>query len=203
MPTATEAAPAPPKRRGPKPDSKPALSRRQELNRQAQRTHRERKEQYVKSLELQIMRLKDLYSDSTRERDQALAEVDRLKALLSAHGLHVDMPTPVSSNNNTAMHSYHGSSSGSNSGGYRRDSENTSSAMSPITSSTQGGHFSTSHSGSISYQQHTPPAMGAAQLPASGFTSGGPPLDYDQLGVDFVLAYENSRGRAAYPSPPP
>jgi hypothetical protein len=27
----------PPKRRGPKPDSKPALTRRQELNRQAQR----------------------------------------------------------------------------------------------------------------------------------------------------------------------
>lgn len=37
----------PPKRRGPKPDSKPALTRRQELNRQAQRTHRERKEKYV------------------------------------------------------------------------------------------------------------------------------------------------------------
>ncbi|RSM11191.1 hypothetical protein CEP52_003103 [Fusarium oligoseptatum] len=33
----------PPKKRGPKPNSKPALTRRQELNRQAQRTHRERK----------------------------------------------------------------------------------------------------------------------------------------------------------------
>ncbi|KAG9915010.1 hypothetical protein KCU98_g23089, partial [Aureobasidium melanogenum] len=50
---------AAPKRRGPKPDSKPALTRRQELNRQAQRTHRERKEMYIKALEHEVLRLKE------------------------------------------------------------------------------------------------------------------------------------------------
>ncbi|KAL2375603.1 hypothetical protein RJ035_008381 [Blastomyces gilchristii] len=53
----------PPKRRGPKPDSKPAQTRRQELNRQAQRTHRERKEQYIRALETEISRLRECYSN--------------------------------------------------------------------------------------------------------------------------------------------
>ncbi len=35
--SSTEAEKPAPKRRGPKPDSKPAMNRRQELNRQAQR----------------------------------------------------------------------------------------------------------------------------------------------------------------------
>ncbi|EXJ88517.1 hypothetical protein A1O1_05447 [Capronia coronata CBS 617.96] len=51
----------PAKRRGPKPDSKPAQTRRQELNRQAQRTHRERKENYIKALELELARLKETF----------------------------------------------------------------------------------------------------------------------------------------------
>merc|ERR1712227_796745 len=64
---------AAPKRRGPKPDSKPALTRRQELNRQAQRTHRERKEQYVKALEDEVVRLKEVYSGISQDKTK-LAE---------------------------------------------------------------------------------------------------------------------------------
>lgn len=50
------------------------------------RTHRERKEQYTKDLELEVMRLKELYVNSTRERDgafkardDATIEQDRLR----------------------------------------------------------------------------------------------------------------------------
>ncbi|KAJ5310827.1 uncharacterized protein N7443_003288 [Penicillium atrosanguineum] len=72
-----------PKRRGPKPDSKPALTRRQELNRQAQRTHRERKEQYMRSLETEVSRLREAY---THEISDANVTIQKQKEILqSAH----------------------------------------------------------------------------------------------------------------------
>ncbi|KAK3081108.1 hypothetical protein LTS18_010172, partial [Coniosporium uncinatum] len=81
----------PPKRRGPKPDSKPALTRRQELNRQAQRTHRERKEMYIKALEQEVLRLKEVFGNTVAERDAIAAENRRLKELLAAHGINYDL----------------------------------------------------------------------------------------------------------------
>jgi hypothetical protein len=79
-----------PKRRGPKPDSKPALTRRQELNRQAQRTHRERKEKYVKTLEEEVVRLREAFTIITKEKTHILEENRRLKELLEAHGIPYD-----------------------------------------------------------------------------------------------------------------
>jgi len=79
-----------PKRRGPKPDSKPALTRRQELNRQAQRTHRERKEKYVKTLEEEVVRLREAFTVITKEKTHILEENRRLKELLEAHGIPYD-----------------------------------------------------------------------------------------------------------------
>ncbi|OJJ84588.1 protein flbB [Aspergillus glaucus CBS 516.65] len=87
-----------PKRRGPKPDSKPALTRRQELNRQAQRTHRERKEQYVRTLETELSRLREAYTQdissanaTVQQQRQVIHSVteenDILKEILSAHGI--------------------------------------------------------------------------------------------------------------------
>ncbi|KAJ5566580.1 hypothetical protein N7535_008218 [Penicillium sp. DV-2018c] len=70
-----------PKRRGPKPDSKPALTRRQELNRQAQRTHRERKEQYMRSLETEVSRLREAY---TTEIADANATIRQHKEMMHA-----------------------------------------------------------------------------------------------------------------------
>lgn len=76
-----------PKRRGPKPDSKPALTRKQELNRQAQRTHRERKEKYVRSLEEDVIRLREAFTVITKEKTQILQENRRLKEILELHGI--------------------------------------------------------------------------------------------------------------------
>ncbi|KAJ5222961.1 uncharacterized protein N7469_009201 [Penicillium citrinum] len=91
----------PPKRRGPKPDSKPALTRRQELNRQAQRTHRERKEQYMRSLETEVSRLREAYTTEITDANVQLqqhkealhavrTENDILKEILIAHGIHYE-----------------------------------------------------------------------------------------------------------------
>ncbi|KAF4210744.1 hypothetical protein CNMCM8980_003590 [Aspergillus fumigatiaffinis] len=88
----------PAKRRGPKPDSRPALTRRQELNRQAQRTHRERKEQYIRSLETEVSRLREAFTQEMsaanlavvqhREMLQTVNDENAiLKELLTAHGV--------------------------------------------------------------------------------------------------------------------
>ncbi|GAB7347918.1 hypothetical protein MBLNU459_g5435t3 [Dothideomycetes sp. NU459] len=176
----------PPKRRGPKPDSKPALTRRQELNRQAQRTHRERKEMYIKALEQEVLRLKELYGNSARDRDAIATENQKLKELLAAHGIAFDSLTPNASFNGMPV-SYNGSSSGSISGSYRHES-NTSGFSPPAPHS---------HN-QMSAQSAAAHHMAAGQLPNNR-------LDYDQIGIDFVLTYD-SQGqpyRAAYPSPPP
>lgn len=76
-----------PKKRGPKPDSKPALTRRQELNRQAQRSHRERKELYIKGLELEVNALKENVVNVSRNEESIREENERLKQLLTAHGI--------------------------------------------------------------------------------------------------------------------
>ncbi|KAF2157608.1 hypothetical protein K461DRAFT_21427 [Myriangium duriaei CBS 260.36] len=158
----------PQKRRGPKPDSKPALTRRQELNRQAQRTHRERKEQYTKALENEVMRIKELYTGMVQERDVALADNNRLREMLKAHGIQVDLATPSTSYNAT-MPSYASSNGGSMSTGYRHDSNATALSQSPLNG-----------------QSRSPPQMQtghAAQIPGTG-------MDYDQLGIDFILTLE-------------
>ncbi|BDD64402.1 hypothetical protein MAP00_009227 [Monascus purpureus] len=88
----------PAKRRGPKPDSKPALTRRQQLNRQAQRSHRERKAQYIRSLETEISSLREAYFKDISSANASLQqhrhivdslnkENDALKRILSAHGI--------------------------------------------------------------------------------------------------------------------
>jgi hypothetical protein len=51
------------------------------------RTHRERKEQYVKSLEDELLRMKDLYSKVSRDKDSLLEETRHLKNLLMLNGI--------------------------------------------------------------------------------------------------------------------
>ncbi|KAH9873739.1 hypothetical protein IAQ61_004366 [Plenodomus lingam] len=104
-----------PKRRGPKPDSKPALTRRQELNRQAQRTHRERKELYIKALEQEVLRLKDTFAATARERDAFAEENRKLRELLISHGISLDLLAPTNGMGPVGSSNY-GSSTGSVSG---------------------------------------------------------------------------------------
>ncbi|RMZ90318.1 hypothetical protein DV736_g2442, partial [Chaetothyriales sp. CBS 134916] len=79
-----------PKRRGPKPDSKPAQTRRQELNRQAQRTHRERKEQYIKALEMELDRFKEVYVNDLNQANHVRHENLLLREILASHGINAD-----------------------------------------------------------------------------------------------------------------
>ncbi|KAJ4344175.1 hypothetical protein N0V95_006290 [Ascochyta clinopodiicola] len=166
-----------PKRRGPKPDSKPALTRRQELNRQAQRTHRERKEMYIKALEQEVLRLKETFGTTSRERDHYAEENRRLKELLMAHGIAFDsLASPPNGLPHIGSSTY--SSSGSVSG------YGPGSASTGYTSPPSVHHRNGSISHDMMMQQ---PSMHSQALQPSPQVNG---LDYDQIGVDFVLTLE-------------
>ncbi|KAF7890712.1 hypothetical protein EAF00_009027 [Botryotinia globosa] len=173
-----------PKRRGPKPDSKPALTRRQELNRQAQRTHRERKELYIKALEQEVFRLKENFSNVTQSK-QSLAEENRqLKQLLAQHGISWNGSGGVDEFTNNPSLGY--KSSDSQAGSYAPGSL----SFSPPPLS----HSSNSNSNSTYYDAGSPRLGGAHRFYNGNDSSVGhqqlPGVDYDQAGIDFVLTLE-------------
>ncbi|KAH8820312.1 hypothetical protein F5884DRAFT_744672 [Xylogone sp. PMI_703] len=169
----TRADGQPPKKRGPKPDSKPALTRRQELNRQAQRTHRERKELYIKALEQEVMRLKENFSRISQDKE-ALAEENRqLKALLAQHGIPWTGTGGVEEF--TAAPSAGYTSSGSISGSYAPGSQ----GFSPSPQQTMS-----------QYSSPIPGEHGHAEERSMAQQQVQQGVDYDQAGIDFVLTLE-------------
>jgi len=174
----------PPKRRGPKPDSKPALTRRQELNRQAQRTHRERKELYIKALEQEVLRLKENFSNVTRDKESLAEENRQLKQLLAQHGIPWNGTGGVGELSRNASNGY--TSSGSISGSYAPGSAGYSPPpqASALTANSSPPDFGHTNGRSLAQQQ----------------VQRG--VDYDQAGIDFVLTYATDPSKA-YMSPPP
>ncbi|KAL8770487.1 MAG: hypothetical protein Q9194_005152, partial [Teloschistes cf. exilis] len=107
----------PPKRRGPKPDSKPAATKRQEMNRLAQRTHRERKDQYAQELEWRVLRAKDAYLQLVREKEELKQENREMAQLLQANGISYQSSFPRKPSLSQNGSIYTASSTGSMSGG--------------------------------------------------------------------------------------
>ncbi|KAL3417596.1 BZIP-type transcription factor [Phlyctema vagabunda] len=161
----------PPKRRGPKPDAKPALTRRQELNRQAQRTHRERKELYIKALEAEVQRLKESFSNVTRDKDSVAEENRQLKALLAQHGIPWNGTGGVDELSRNGSHGL--SSSPSMSGSYTPGSA----GLTPPPHA-----HGTQYSASSSMGGNHGRSMAQQQVQRG--------VDYDQAGIDFVLTLE-------------
>ncbi|KAI5920022.1 hypothetical protein F4810DRAFT_452495 [Camillea tinctor] len=173
----------PPKRRGPKPDSKPALTRRQELNRQAQRTHRERKELYIKALEDEVLRLKEVFSNVSQDKDKLAEENRQLKNILHQNGLsHTAAAGALDDVISNPSLGY--TSSGSISGSYAPGSSSTAYTP-PLTSISTVP--SMSNSGQLMAGGAAAPHGLGHQQPSSAHGSG---VDYDQAGIDFVLTLE-------------
>ncbi|EGX96471.1 hypothetical protein CCM_01128 [Cordyceps militaris CM01] len=163
-----------PKRRGPKPDSKPALTRRQELNRQAQRTHRERKELYIKALEDELLRLKEVYSSVSRDREKLAEENRLLKDTLVRNGINVPGPSNGrDDNNNNPSAGSTGFGGGSQGPFSPRQTPPHGSAPSA------GGNYNTPSQFRGNQFSSSPPQ----HIPATR-------LDVEQAGIDFVLALE-------------
>jgi hypothetical protein len=146
---------------------------------------------YIKALEQEVLRLKEIFTQSTREQDAVHEENRRLRELLASHGISYDFGTTPVKFHHHAPSAYGASSSGSISGSYRGTSESTGFSPPPPPMSNPMGPPPTMHTGQM---------RSMAQLPATR-------LDYDQLGIDFVLTYD-PQGRplqipGPYPSPPP
>ena len=137
------------------------------------RTHRERKELYIKALEQEVIRLKESFSSVTKERDAFADENRRLKELLMAHGIAFD--TIAVANGRSGMNSSYGASSAGSVSGYNTGSNSTGYTSPPT--------------------MNLPIQSQPQQVPQ--MNSG---LDYDQIGIDFVLTYDH---RTPYLSPPP
>lgn len=146
---------------------------------------------YIKALEQEVLRLKEIFSDTTRERDAVIAENARLKDLLASHGISYDFgASPIAFKHEPR--SYGPSSSGSISGSYRPGSQSTGTNFSP-----PDAHPPLPN-GTVVPPAQSQQRTNLAQLPSNR-------LDYDQIGIDFVLTYD-SQGRPImppYPSPPP
>jgi hypothetical protein len=151
------------------------------------RTHRERKEIYIKALEEQVMQLKETYTGAVQEKIAVTDENRKLKELLRSHGIPYNGQDSSTAAGLPA--SYGGSSSGSRSGSY------------PFT---QG--FSPPH------PDEEPPISTRDAINATAAQFSGPPrpfqqpqnhqggMDHDQLGVDFVLASVPPSATPRYPT---
>ncbi|KAM5434838.1 hypothetical protein McanMca71_007639 [Microsporum canis] len=207
-----------PKRRGPKPDSKPAQTRRQELNRQAQRTHRERKEQYIRALEVEISRLREGYASDIeganmsimqqRQNLEELKEENRvLKEVLACHGINVEAELErrkIAIQNTPQESSYGGSTTiqtapDMGSMNYLGTPETSISAgRSPGTTTSETVQQPTAGSSNPYFESAAPQPGVSYQLSSNGFggesalVSSTPGVfDVDpQLGIDFVLHLE-------------
>lgn len=84
-----------PKKRGPKPDQRPAKNDKIERNRKAQRSHRDRKERYIRNLEQEVQRLRGAYTAATREKVTIMEENRQLHALLKQHGISFPYPSQI------------------------------------------------------------------------------------------------------------
>jgi hypothetical protein len=136
---------------------------------------------YIKALEQEVLRLKEVFTSAVRERDAMAEENRKLKELLAQHGIPFDPSSPGTVFGRTAGSSYGGSTAGSVSG------------YNP-------GTASTGYTSPPSIPNHAPPPVpksGAVQQQQQASPANG--LDYDQIGIDFVLTYD----RTPYLSPPP
>ncbi|KAF5632486.1 AP-1-like transcription factor [Fusarium sp. NRRL 52700] len=157
----------PPKKRGPKPNSKPALTRRQELNRQAQRTHRERKELYIKALEDEVLRLKEVFSNVSLDRERLADENKRLRDALAQAGLQHSSPHVAGSATSRGP-----------------DSANTSSP--PLTSRSTAPSVGSPMNLPVAVNQGS--TTGQPYGMPQSLYRGNPELE--QAGIDFVLTLE-------------
>ncbi|POR36500.1 AP-1-like transcription factor [Tolypocladium paradoxum] len=164
----------PPKRRGPKPDSKPALTRRQELNRQAQRTHRERKELYIKALEDEVLRLKEIYSNVSQDKEKLFEENKKLRDMLAQHGIPFARGSGQDdlASNPSVVHPSSTSPGNSFAPGSHTTFSRSQSTAASVTSS---GHPSNFQPGTGDQMRRAP------QSP------NGKGVDLEQAGIDFVL----------------
>lgn len=142
---------------------------------------------YIKALEDEVLRLKEVYSNVSQDKTQLEEENKLLKGLLSQHGLAPpDLPhhqEPPSGPDST-----YGPNSNMTSDSYQyQDSAGSSSAFSPGLASQASGP-------SVSSTARPPAPPGGEWLQqTTQQTLGDNGVDYEQAGIDFVLTYDEPK----------
>ena len=143
------------------------------------RTHRERKEIYIKALEEQVMTLKETYTGTVQERNAVAEENRRLKELLRLHGIS-DPSVDGHSTSGGPTSTYAGSVTDSRTGSYNYQ------AFSPPPTVISGfGSPAMRHISHGTIEASSP--LEAQQQQQQ--------VDHDQIGVNFVLASVNRQGQ--------
>jgi hypothetical protein len=152
------------------------------------RTHRERKELYIKALEQEVLRLKENFSLVSRDKESLAEENRQLRQLLAQHGIPWNGTGGVDELARNASVGY--TSSGSISGSYAQGSQTHSPAPQTYSSSQSNPNYSSA----------SPPdtSVNGRSIAQQQVQRG---VDYDQAGIDFVLTYADPS--KSYMSPPP
>ena len=157
------------------------------------RTHRERKELYIKALEDEVLRLKEIFSNMSQDKEKLSEENKQLKTTLHQNGI----PWSGGAQDDVSM-GY--TTSPSASGSYAQGSHTA--FTPPLTSQSTAPSASPSREAALS----TTPVLASGQpvrnvAAQPGAANRG--IDYEQAGIDFVLTYDNHHPSKAYLSPPP
>lgn len=165
----------PMQKRGPKPRNQPPLNRKQELARRAQRSHKERKELYVKALEQEVFQLKNDMSILSSGYESLEAENQQFKAnigTLSSRNAQLE----DENRQLRQLLEQHGTSwpVSQGVGDFVNVPEPSPQMTAPSIKAGEAG---------ISSAQ-----AGKQALPGKAEQGG---LDYEQIGIDFVLSFEN------------
>lgn len=136
-------------------------------------THRERKEVYIKALEEEVMRTKEMFSRNIQEKNAIADENRKLKELLQIHGISFQSLLPPDHFISKGTSTYGGSSFSNGSGSHAQNSSH-----SPATTAASG----------LNSPMLVEPADVKADwngVPRMAQLQEG--LDHDQIGIDFVL----------------
>ena len=142
----------------------------------SRRTHRERKELYVKALEDEVLRLKEVYATISQEKEKLMVENIHLREAMTTQGLDLDM---------TGLQFSH-----MNLGGFN---------PSPVEALDEH-RTPESQPGSETFQQAMPGDQHHQEAQHYATEAGG--VDVEQAGLDFVLTYDDPSWQT-HPSFPP
>ncbi|KFZ22827.1 hypothetical protein V502_02692 [Pseudogymnoascus sp. VKM F-4520 (FW-2644)] len=152
-------------------DKQATSHKRRELVRKAQRTHRERKEIYIKSLETEVLQLRTNEANLLQETSKLYAEIGQLRRLLTDLGVPLPLGTAGSSATTAVPRSavYEITESPSNS----------------VVSGASSGRFQSPTSVEML-------SLGAYESAVSGSSpEGTTKADMQNIGVEFVLILES------------
>lgn len=160
----------------------------------SRRTHRERKELYIRALEDEVLRLKEVFSNVSQDKERLAEENRQLRALLAQHGLGISFPGGSVLDDSLSNPSMGYSPSASMAGSYAPTSTNTTAfTPPPLYSEGSGPGDGMSPPNSTPYphgnQQHQwfGPGVLVAENGDETHPTANPNIDYEQAGIDFVL----------------